>query len=97
MTTGQEPVAGKLYRCALKHGTSRICRYGYHRKNNDRNWGDPPADECRPSCLWYGWRDHGNYRFIREEEVLSFVEVTDDDAGQFIPAGASVMPAQAAA
>ena len=59
MTIGQEPVAGKLYRCALKHGTTRICRYGYHRKNNDRNWDDPPAGSCRPSCLWYGlsgWR-----------------------------------------
>ena len=97
MTTGQEPVAGKLYRCALKHGTTRICRYGYHRKNNDRNWDDPPAGSCRPSCLWYGWRDHGNYRFIREEEVLSFVEVTDDEAGLFVPVVQAAHPAQAAA
>ena len=41
MTTGQEPVAGTLYRCVLTHGTTRICRYGYHRKNHDRNWSTP--------------------------------------------------------
>jgi hypothetical protein len=97
MTTGQEPVAGKLYCCVLTHGTTRICRYGYHRKNNDRNWSNPPAGSPSPSFVWYGWRDHENYRFIREEEVVSFVEVTDDGAGLFVPAGQSPLPAQAVA
>ncbi len=93
MATGQDPAVGKLYRCTLKHGTTRICRYGYHRMNNDRNWDEPPAGAYRPSCLWNGWRDHGNFRFIREEEVLSFIEVTENEAGQFIPVVQPAHPA----
>lgn len=96
MTTGLQPVAGKLYRCSLKHGTTRICRYGYHRKNNDHIWYDPPGDS-RPSCLWYGWRDHENWRFIRGEEVLSFIEVIDAGNGSFVPASCPPMPALVAA
>lgn len=69
--------AGRLYLCRLRAGTTRRCRYGYHRKNNPDNWSDPPKGS-RPSCVWYGWRDNDNFRFIREEEVEWFVPIERD-------------------
>ena len=63
--------------CRLRAGTLRRCRYGYHRKNNPDNWRDPP-DGSRPTCVWYGWRDHDNLRFIREDEVEWFVKIDAD-------------------
>jgi hypothetical protein len=58
----------RYYAETLLTGELRRCRYGYHRKNNPDNWNDPP-EGSHPSCVWYGWRDHDNFRFIREEEV----------------------------
>ena len=71
------PQAGGLYVCRLRAGTLRRCRYGYHRKNNPDNWDDPP-EGSHPSCVWYGWRDHDNFRFIREEEVEWSVRIEPD-------------------
>ena len=85
MMTITAPEAGKLYQCVLAHGTTRLCRYGYHRKNIDRNWGLPPTG-MRPTCVWFGWRDNDNFRFVREEEVVSFTEVSDIDRGHLSPA-----------
>jgi len=79
---GSAPVSGQLYECNMNDGQTRILRYGYHRKNNDKNWSDPPANTwgkqpngdilAGPSFLWYGWRDHHTGRFRRPEHVKSF-------------------------
>lgn len=65
-------IAGRLYKCKTSHGAIRVCRFGYHRANNINNWSDPPEGERKPSMVWYGWRDDGNFRFLRPEEVLSY-------------------------
>ena len=62
------PDYGLKYLCQTEHGTSRVLRYGYHRKNNPDNWTKPPIGQ-RPSLLWFGWRDDVNGRFLRFEEV----------------------------
>lgn len=65
---------GELYICETIHGSIRIMRYGYHRKNNQDNWGILVI----PTCInWFGWRDHVNGRFVRPEEIL-FYKIIDD-------------------
>lgn len=73
--TGTTPVAGALYLCTTLHQTTRVCRYGFHRKRDPESWGKPPASGNK-SVVWQGWRDHKSGRFIRDEEILSFVEIT---------------------
>lgn len=62
------PDYGKKYLCKTTQGTSRVLRYGYHRKNHSENWTKPPLGR-RVSLLWIGWRDDDNLRFLRFEEV----------------------------
>lgn len=66
------PDYGKKYLCKTAHGTSRVLRYGYHRKNNQDNWTKPPLGR-RVSLLWVGWRDDENFRFLRFEEVTTII------------------------
>jgi hypothetical protein len=63
------PVAGKLY-IGRTHGNTRILRYGYHRRNNDKIWGELTV--IPTSVSWVGWRDHLNFNFLRPEEVASY-------------------------
>lgn len=67
------PTYGEKYLCRLAHGTQRVLRYGFHRRNNPDNW-KPPAEGQRPSLLWVGWRDDVNGRFVRHEEVLATIQ-----------------------
>jgi len=72
--TATAPVAGALYLCATVHGTNRLCRYGFHRRRNSARWDVPAHAEGPASIIWHGWRDHENGRFLRHDEVVSFVE-----------------------
>jgi hypothetical protein len=65
---------GKRYLCTTIHKSRRICRFGYHRKNNYKNWKKPPEGSF-PKLIWVGWRDDKNGRFLRPEEVISYEEV----------------------
>lgn len=77
-----QPEWGQLYKCRMIDKQVRILRFGYHRKNNDRNWSKPPAGQPLPSCLWIGWRDADNGRFVRPGEVVEFEALAGaDDAG----------------
>lgn len=68
------PDYGVKYLCQTAHGTSRVLRYGYHRKNNQNNWSKPPVGQ-RPSLLWFGWRDDLNGRFLRFEQVTKIISL----------------------
>lgn len=67
------PEHGKKYLCKTIHGSCRVLRYGYHRKNNPNNWRKPPLG-MRTNTHWVGWRDDENWRFIRFEEVVEINE-----------------------
>lgn len=71
--------AGELYLCKLKNGNKRVLRWGFHRKNNDRNWTEPEGrgNPCAnvSSMLWYGWRDHESLVFLRATEISAVLDV----------------------
>jgi hypothetical protein len=72
-TKAERPEYGKLYICVLANGAKCFCRYGYHRKNNDRNWKEP-MEGTHPSVVWRGWRNHETFEFYRPEEIKAFAE-----------------------
>jgi hypothetical protein len=69
---------GKLYLCKI-HGNERVLRYGDHRKNNDKLWTQIDGGV---SVVWYGWRDHKNYRFIAEKEIDYIIKEVDKTRSQ---------------
>lgn len=69
-----QPAVGKLYQCKTTNGTVRVCRYGFHKKRDNANWGNHGLAGSK-SILWVGWRDHENGRFIRKNEIVSYVEI----------------------
>lgn len=75
--TLREPAAGTLYLCETIHGSTRACRFGFHRKRNPSNWHEPPTVGST-SVIWHEWRDDTNGRFLRNDEVVSFVEFEPD-------------------
>ncbi len=65
-------MVGKLFFCHTIYNTTRVMRYGYHRKYNPDNWGELTV--IPTNVIWVGWRDNKNGRFYREDEILSWEE-----------------------